>query len=149
MCGRHPQADTPGADTPQANTPLGRHPRGQAPPGGHPLGRHPPCPVHVGIDTPLPSACWDTHPPAQCMLGYTTPASPLRQSLQWTVRILLECILVPSLNANVVQTRGHFQLSNEPSNSVIALVIFLLTCFHRVALKRKMKCVWHIYITIL
>ena len=21
----------------------------------------------------LPSACWDTHPPAQCMLGYTHP----------------------------------------------------------------------------
>ena len=28
-----------------------------------PLGRH-----------PLPSACWHTHPPAQCMLGYTPPA---------------------------------------------------------------------------
>ena len=42
-------------------------------------------------DTPLPSACWDTHtlpPPAQCMLGYTPP--PLLRM----VRILLECILV-------------------------------------------------------
>ena len=25
------------------------------------------------VDTPLPSACWDTHPPSQCMLGYTHP----------------------------------------------------------------------------
>ena len=24
-------------------------------------------------DTPLPSACWDTHTPAQCLLGYTPP----------------------------------------------------------------------------
>ena len=36
-----------------------------------PLGRHPPCPVHARIH-PLPSACWDTHLPAQCMLGYTS-----------------------------------------------------------------------------
>ena len=28
-----------------------------------PLGRHPPNPVHAGIHTPLPSACWDTHTP--------------------------------------------------------------------------------------
>ena len=32
-----------------------------------PLGRHPP------EQTPLPSACWDTHTPAQCMLVYITP----------------------------------------------------------------------------
>ena len=42
------------ADTPpwQTHTPLGRH-------------------------TPMPSACWDTHPhtPAQCMLGYGQQAS--------------------------------------------------------------------------
>ena len=31
-------------------------------------------------------------PPAQCMLGYTPP--PPQRPLQWTVRILLECILV-------------------------------------------------------
>ena len=40
-------------------------------PGGvsatHPLDR-----VHAGIP-PLPSACWDTHPPAQCMLGPPCP----------------------------------------------------------------------------
>ena len=40
-------------------------------------GRHPwadtPCPVYAGIHTPLSSACWDSHPPAQCMLGYTPP----------------------------------------------------------------------------
>ena len=88
--GRHPSADTPWTDTP-----LGRHHHGQTPPrqtpqadtpngqtppwADTPLGRHPPgqthpCPVHAGIHTPLPSACWDTHTPAQCMLGYTPPA---------------------------------------------------------------------------
>ena len=49
--GKHPRADTPRADTP-----------GQTPPGRHPQGRH-----------PLPSVCWDTQPPVQCMLGYTHP----------------------------------------------------------------------------
>ena len=30
--------------------------------------------VHKGqTPPPLPSACWDTHTPAQCMLGYTPP----------------------------------------------------------------------------
>ena len=46
---RHP----PWADTP---LPLGRH---------FLLGRHTP--------GQTPSACWDTHTPAQCMLGYTHP----------------------------------------------------------------------------
>ena len=41
-------------------TPLGRHPRADTP-----LGRH----------SPLPSACWDTHPIAQCMLGYIPSAA--------------------------------------------------------------------------
>ena len=65
--GRHPQGQTP---TPWADTTRGRHPLGKIPP---------------------PNACWDTHLPAQCILGYT----PLpRRPLQRTVRILLECILV-------------------------------------------------------
>ena len=47
-CLPYTRADTPWADTPQ------------------PLGQTPPW-----ADTPpLSSACWDTHPPAQCMLGY-------------------------------------------------------------------------------
>ena len=50
----------------------------------HGLGQTPP-----PADTSLPSACWDTHPPAQCMLGYM-PAP--RGPLQRTVRILLKCI---------------------------------------------------------
>ena len=45
VCGRHP----PWADT----LPPGRHPQ---------------------ADNPVPSACWDTRPPVQCMLGYTPPA---------------------------------------------------------------------------
>ena len=42
--------------------PQGRHSSGR-----HSLDRHTP----FWADTPLPSACWDTHPPTQCMLGYT------------------------------------------------------------------------------
>ena len=62
---------------------AGIHPLGQT----TPLGRHPPCSVHVAIHTPLPSACWDTHP------------SPLHSACWDTVnkraiRILLECNLV-------------------------------------------------------
>ena len=74
----------------------------------HALGQTPPW-----ADTPLPSACWDTHhphpaqcmlgytPPTQCMLGYTPPTNacwdkghPPPPPVQRTVRILLECILV-------------------------------------------------------
>ena len=54
------------------------------------LGRHPPKTPHSGIhptraDTPprqtapLPSSCWDTQPPAQCILGYT----PLLPNACW------------------------------------------------------------------
>ena len=47
--------------TPQTR---GRHSPGQTPPGQTPPGK-----------IPLPSAFWDTHPSAQCILGYTpTPA---------------------------------------------------------------------------
>ena len=97
--GRHPhplspQADTPQADTPQADTPilppLGQTPPRQTPqalwadtpqqtPHGQtpsqrtlPLDRHPPAQCMLGY-TSLSSACWDAHPPVQCMLGYTSP----------------------------------------------------------------------------
>ena len=59
-------------------------------------GRHPPCPVHAGIqsgDTPsgrTPTLGKQT-PPGQTP---TTPLPPPRRPLQWTVHILLECILV-------------------------------------------------------
>ena len=94
--GRHPQADTHQADTPRQTHPCPVH-AGIQPPGRHP-------PAQACWDTiPLPSACWDTHTPAQCMLGYTHPclvyagihAPPASQrTLQRTVGILLECILV-------------------------------------------------------
>ena len=68
----------------------------------HVLGQTPPW-----ADTPLPSACWDTHhphpaqcmlgyTPTQCMLGYTPPTNACwdkghpRPPVQRTVRILLE-----------------------------------------------------------
>ena len=53
---------SPRAD-PQSDTPLGRHPQ------------QTPTPWQTPVQTPPsqtpPSACWDTHTPAQCMLGYT------------------------------------------------------------------------------
>ena len=85
---RHPQTDTPGqtqplgrhnpwADTTPGQTqPLGRNPPGRNPPGRHPLGRHPQAdtpPADTPSQTPMPSVYWDTCPPAQCMLGYTSP----------------------------------------------------------------------------
>ena len=109
--GRQPSA--------RADIPLGRHPQQT-----HPLARHP-CPVYAGIHTPLPSACWETHPLAQCMLGYTPPCPvhagihtplpsacwdthpPLRRPLLWTVRILLECILVQVIFSKTFFGKSH------------------------------------------
>ena len=50
---------------------------------GHtlPPGRTPPRQKPPWADTSLPSACWDTHPSAQCMLGYTTPACPVHAEI--------------------------------------------------------------------
>ena len=70
------------------DTPLGRHPLAdtpwQTPPGQTPPGQTPP-----GQTTPLQTPWADTRPRTD------TPISrhPLRRPLQWTVRILLECIL--------------------------------------------------------
>ena len=41
------------------HTPLGRHPTRQTPPEQTPPWADTPCPVHAGIPTPPPSACWD------------------------------------------------------------------------------------------
>ena len=49
--------------------PLGRHPSGQTPPAQCMLGY-----------TPLPSACWDTHIPAQCIPRYT-PLFPVHAGI--------------------------------------------------------------------
>ena len=105
--GRYPPwADTPLSDTPRADTPVGRQP----PPGSHPLGRPP-------GRHPLPSACWDTHTPAQCMLGYTHPPSacwdtpsPPQRPLQQTVCILLKCILVLS---SISAFRGYKDIKSR------------------------------------
>ena len=59
----HAGIHTPWADTPWADILLGRHRRADTSEGM--LGY---------THTPLPSACWDTHPPAQCMLGYSQQA---------------------------------------------------------------------------
>ena len=48
----------------------------QTPPAQCMLGYTPPCPVHAGIHTPLPSACWDTYmcnPPAATAADVTHP----------------------------------------------------------------------------
>ena len=63
-----PWAHTPWAHTPWAHTPWAHTPWAHTPWAHTPLGTHTPLGMH-----PLPSACWDTHPPAQCMLGYTLP----------------------------------------------------------------------------
>ena len=53
-------ADNPWADTPEQTPPYNANTMAEAPwqtpPSDTPLGRH-----------PLPCACWDTHPPAQCI----------------------------------------------------------------------------------
>ena len=78
----HPPEQTPGRYTPRQvhHPPRQVHPPPTPPRQVHPLGRY-----------PLPSACWDTHPPAgihtpcsvhagihtppaQCMLGYSQQA---------------------------------------------------------------------------
>ena len=106
--GLHPQADTPLADTPLADTPWADTPWADTPPGQTspwadtpfsadtprqtPPGQTPPCPVHAGIHTPpcpvhagihtsLSSACWDTHFPVQCLLGYGQQAGTMHPSL--------------------------------------------------------------------
>ena len=109
-----PGADTPGADTPlgadtlpeqtppfpgsrtpQEQTPQSRHPPfpRSRPPGADtpqeqtPQSRHPP-----GADTPHPPTPPEQTPPRADTPGADTP--PKIRSLLWTVRILLECILV-------------------------------------------------------
>ena len=58
---------------PPGQTPLGRHTDTQTPsahpPGTHTLSRHLPAQCILEYTSPLPSACWDTPPTAQC-IGY-------------------------------------------------------------------------------
>ena len=72
--GRHPTADTPWQTPPPADIPLWQTP----PSGRHHLGRHP--------------------LPPQADILWQTPR--YQRPLQWTVRILLECILVCNNSAN-------------------------------------------------
>ena len=53
----------------------------------------------------------DTPPPGRQPLGRHLPADtppPSRRLLQWTVRILLECILVQTSTTNVILRGGNF-----------------------------------------
>ena len=53
---------------------AGIHPPRQTPPWADtPTCQTPPTQCMLGY-TPLPIACWNTHTPAQCILGYTPPA---------------------------------------------------------------------------
>ena len=63
-----PNSPLPWADTPRQTHPPRLTPHFWA---DTPLPRQPPS---LWADPPLPSACWDTHPPAQCILGYTPPS---------------------------------------------------------------------------
>ena len=97
--GRHPSGQTPL----WADTPLGRHPSGQTPLWADtPLGRHPSGQTVLWADSPS----WQTpplgrhtrpqgrHTPPQADTPHPRADTPSRWLLQWTVRILLECILV-------------------------------------------------------
>ena len=70
-CLPHSWADTTGADTHWTDTP----PWADTPLPSACWDTHTPCPVHAEIHPPLHNACWDT-------------------VNKWAVRILLECILV-------------------------------------------------------
>ena len=79
----------PWADTPQEDTP----------------GRH-----------PLSSACWDTHTPAQYMLGYTSPCA-VHAGIRST-SIPLECIHVVYVypHGEAMLTMAHFSTSQVDWN---------------------------------
>ena len=64
---------------------------------------------------PLPNACWDT-PPGQPPLGSHPPADTPWRQLQWSVRILLECILV-SLPVCTGYGRGHEPLPRSDTSN--------------------------------
>ena len=68
-----------------------RHPPRQTSPWADIPRQTPPCPVHAGIHTPLPSACWDTHTPL--------PSACWDRVNKQAVSIPLECILVYYFNA--------------------------------------------------
>ena len=92
-------------------TPPGRHPlRADTPPG-----QTPPCPVHAGIHTPLPSACWDT-PPCAVHAG-------IQSVNKWAVRIPLECILVWKENAprDIYLSRAVSQFQTESQTKPSAI----------------------------
>ena len=55
-----------------------------------------PPPRARGRHSLLPSPCWDTHTPAQCMLDYTPPCA-VHTVNKRAVRILLEYILVTTV----------------------------------------------------
>ena len=58
-------------------------------------------PACIGADTPLPSACWDTHTPCPVHAGIHQPPPLPRRPLLRTVRILLECILDCTIYPNL------------------------------------------------
>ena len=95
-----PWPDTPvWAYTPPEQTP----PSGQTTPG-----RHLP-----GQTSPLPSACWDTHPPAQCMLGYNPP-SPAATAADGTHPTgIHSCLLLCSTQFLCGQTKSICPHLNE------------------------------------
>ena len=107
--GRHPPGQTPPrhpwADTPhpgQTPPPPGRHPL--------PLGRHPPG------QTPPPSACWDTHPPTQCMLGYTP--LPAATAADGTHPTGMQCIHFMNLIMFVFDYSDHLNSTRDMKESL-------------------------------
>ena len=90
-----------GQTPPRQTLPPGRHPAADTPSGRHPLGRHPP-----GQTPPRQTPPWADTPWADTPLGRhpqptacTAYPAPSQWPLQWTVCILLECVLVMNKNA--------------------------------------------------
>ena len=89
----HPQ------QTPQADIPMSRHPPWADTPRQTPtaqcmLGYTPLCPVHAGIQTPIP--CWvraRIHNPEQCMPGCIPPAGTPMGRLPHGQRPPVQCML--------------------------------------------------------
>ena len=90
--GRHSPRQTPHRQTPSSwQTPWQTPPRAC-------LDTHPPpCPVHAGIHTPLPSACWDTR--GYCCGRY---ASYWNAFLYYTI-----IISVYKVKINIFHVYGH------------------------------------------
>ena len=100
--------------------------------------------VHGRGCIPRPSACWDTHPPTQCKLGYTHPLGrhppgqtpspgrhpPGRQHHPPKATAAdgthpTECILVYKFNFKTFQNHGVFLFPRGLRSGIILQIVLL------------------------